>query len=440
MNKPVEIVVGRGQDYDPVAGTTECPMPLYAGQDLWVEKTGYGTYDYNKYQTLSGGGFRLVGAGNTFVNCERFYVHFTGLSYSTDQTSYTNGFDYAKVMNALFGRIGWTEGGIDLTTLNELSKSGRHFDEFHSLVTVDNVNDTMPNPDADLNAYLTALQRGVIMRALNGVLKSPEYISQKILFNRLWPSNDTPITNRDQFVGLLFKPAPKVDLGNQIDALTLYFDSDVTFNMYLYHETVMQPLAVVQVSAVANTQTVVALSDFILNYINSNSMGGVFYFGYYQSDLGGAKAYQEQYSDLTCDTYSWSFMESDKTADYSFNRRQVRLTNVNFGLNFHVSTFRDHTQQIVKKAPLFDNLIGLQMAAQVVEQIVYTPRSNGRERVLKEGMELAAQLDLNGVAPINDSPYKPGLKGELAKEYKAVYKAFLPCPPSKTVNNVDYWG
>src|SRR6478735_10816396 len=124
MNKPVEIVVGRGHDYDPVAGTTDCLMPLYAGQSFWLEKTGYGTYDYNKYQALSGGGFRLLGAGNIFVDGERFYVHFTGLSYGTDETSYTNGFDHNKVINALFGRIGWREGDIDLSTLNELSKSG----------------------------------------------------------------------------------------------------------------------------------------------------------------------------------------------------------------------------------------------------------------------------------------------------------------------------
>lgn len=440
MIKPVEIVVGRGQDFDPIAGTTDCPMPLYAGQSFWLEKTGYGTYDYTKYQALSSGGFRLLGAGNVFVDGERFYVHFTGLSYGTEQTSYTNGYDFNRVINSLFGRVGWRQDDINLTTLNELSKSGRYFDEFHSLVSVSNVNEAMPNGDNDVNDYLIALQRGVILRALNGVFCAPEYISQKVLFNRAWPTNDQPIVNKGQFVGLMLRPAPKADLGNQVDAVTLYFDSDVTFNMYLYHEAVKLPLVVVQVTAVANTQTVVELSDIILNYINAGSIGGTFYFGYYQSDLGAAKAYYEQYDSIACDSYGWSFIESNQVpAEYNFDRRNVRMNNVNYGLNFHISTFRDHTQQIVKKAPLFDNLIGLQMAAQVIEQIIFTPRSNGRERILKEGLDIAAQLDLNGVAPINDSPYKPGIKGEIAKEYKRVFRSFFPWVPSKTVNHASFY-
>src|ERR1044072_1908692 len=438
MNKPVEIVVGRGEEFDPVAGTTECPMPLYAGQSLYLEKTGYGTYDYSKYQVLSTGGPRLVGGGNNFFYGERFYVHFTGLSYGTDQTSYTNGFDFNRVISALFGRIGWREeNGIVLNSTNTQTKSGRYFQGFHALVSASNINEIMQDAEADLNGTLIAWQRDIILRALNGVFGAPEYKSQKLLFNRAWPANDQPITNKGQFVGLMLRPGPKADLATQIDSVALYFDSDVTFNMYLYHDAIAAPLSVIEVTATANTQIIVSIPEFVLNYISGNSFGGVFYFGYYQNDLGDAKAYYESYCDVACDSYGWSLIESNQVGN-NFDRRNVRMNNVNYGLNFHVSTFRDNTQLIVKKATLFDNLIGLQMAAQVLEQLIFTTRSNGSERVLKEGAEIAVQLDLNGVAPINDSPYKPGLKGEIAKEYKRVFKSFFPRVPSTTVNHADY--
>ena len=178
----------------------------------------------------------------------------------------------------------------------------------------------------------------------------------------------------------------------------------------------------------------------VLNYLSTNAMGGTFYIGYFQDDLNGAKAYYESYSQLFSDVYFWTFGEADKTqGEYNFNRRNVRMNNVNYGMNFHISTFRDHTQQIVKKAPLFDDVIGLTMAANVVEQVVYSTRSNATERILKETIgEFGAQMDLNGAAPVSNTGYVPSLKKKISEEYKQLQQAFFPKPKSKTVNNADY--
>ena len=447
MIKPVEIVVGRGGPLDPVAGTTDCPMPAFAGQQLWIDKTGYGPYDYDKYQELPEGGFRLLGAGNVFVVNERFYVHFTGLSYGIGQTSYSNGFNYSRVISALFGRMGWRQpslaGSPVISGPNLVSKGGRVFQDVHALVSVSNIKWIMEEisaTDSALNTYLETVQRGIIMQCVNNVFKTPEYITQGLLFSTIWNNNDTLVTNNSKFVGIMFRTPPKPNIAVQIDSVALYFDSDVTFNLYVYNDRIKAPLAVIQVSAVANTQTLVDLSDIILNYIGPASLGGTFYIGYYQDDIGAAKAY---YENMTCprgDIYAWSFMDADRIpAEYNFDRRHTRLTNINYGLNAHISTFYDHTAEIVKNAPLFDNAIGLQMAVQMVERIIYTTRSNGTERILKDATLAQAQLELNGVIQGSEGPYYSGnsLKSQVKREFESIRKSFNKCPKSQTINYVD---
>jgi hypothetical protein len=416
-------------------------MSAFAGQQLWVEKTGYGPYDYDKWQERSGGGFNLIGA--TFQENERWYVHPTGLSYGTGQTTYTNGFNYSQVISALFGRVGWRQptitGSPVLTSVNTTSKGGRYFQDFHTLNSIANIKSVIEEvaaTDSSLNTYLEQIQRGIILQCVNGVFNEPEYLSQKLLFNRSWAVNDQMVSNSGYFVGVQFRVPPTPDIAVQLDSVALYFDTAVTFNLYVYNDAVKAPLAVIQVTTVANSQTLVNLSDVVLNYIGGANLGGSFYIGYYQDDIGSAKAYWEQGCNYACDSYGWTFIEADrKPAEYDFNRQNVRRNNVNYGLNLHVSTFRDHTWQIVKKAALFDNVIGLQMAAQMVEEIIYSTRSNGSERILKEAAaQVSAQLDLNGVAPISDSPHTTGLKKQISQELARLKESFFPKPKARTVS------
>jgi hypothetical protein len=441
--KPVEIVVGRGGPYDPTAGATECPMPAFAGQQIWIEKIGYGQYDYDKWQEISGGGWKLIGVGNTFVNNERFAVHFTGLSYGTGQTSYTNGFNYSQVVSALFGRVGWRQptitGSPVLTSVNTTSKGGRYYQDFHTLISIANIKNVIEEvaaTDSSLNNYLEAIQRGIILQCVNAVFNEPEYLTQKLLFNRRWNVNDQLVNNSGYFVGVQLRVPPTPDIAVQIDSIALYFDSAVTFNLYVFNDAVKAPLAVIEVTTVANSQTLLNLSDVVLNYIGGANLGGSFYIGYFQDDIGAAKAYWEQGCEYARDSYGWTFIEADrKPAEYDFTRQNVRRNNVNYGLNLHVSTFRDHTWQIVKKAALFDNVIGLQMGAQVIEKIIYSTRSNAGERILKEAAtQVSAQMELNGVAPISESPHTTGLKKMITQELTRLKESFFPKPKAQSVS------
>lgn len=445
MIKPVDIVVGRGGPFDPAPGTTDCPMPQFAGQQFFVEKTGYGTLDYEKWQPLSGGGFRVLG-GDTFQPGERFYVHVTGITYGIEDTSYTNGFNLSRVISALFGRIGWRQstrpGDPVISGANLITKSGRVYQDFHTLVTAANIKKVMEEvaaTDAALNIYLEAVQRGILMQCVNNVFKFPEYITRGLLFDTIWNNNDTLVTNTGKFVGMMFRVPKRADISVKIDSVALYFDTDVTFNLYVYNDRVKAPLAVIEVSATANSQTVVDLTDMVLNHIGPANLGGTFYLGYYQDDIGDAKAYYENMCNPRVDQYAWGFFNADRIAgQYNFDRIHARIGNVNYGLNAHVSCFYDHTGDIVSNPSLFDNAIGLQMAAQFVEKIIYSTRSNADERILKEQTG-SAQLDLNGVVanPEGATFSGNGLKDQIAREFTSIRKAFNRKPKSQTVTYVD---
>ncbi len=447
MGKPIEIEVGAG-GYNPTAGTSVWNYPTIAGQEFYVEKVGYGTLDSDLYTALTTGGFQL--ASETFQPSEKFRVHLTGLSYGTASGSYTNGFDFTRVISAMFGRVGWKQplktGSPVINSTNLMSKGGRYFNDgsFHAIVTVDNVKATMEEASAtdnNLNAHLEAVQRAAIMRCLNSVFREPEYHQQVLVFDR-YDSNDQPVNNTDQFVGYEINLAPAMNKGIQIDSATLLFDQDVTFNLYLFKDGKKSPLAVIEVSAVAYETTVVNFSDLVLKYIGSATKGSCYYFGYFQSDLGSVKAIREE-GCLNYKTVCFNarpMITRQNTGEYDFDRLTRSYTNEPYGINLEMSVFEDHTQMIVKKAGLFDEAIGLTASYMIIEQIIYTCRSNANERVLKDELaKVGIQMDLNGAAPVSDSPKIKGLNIRIEEELKRLRNSFYPRAKSLTVNIAECW-
>lgn len=431
MAKPIYIKVGGAGPYDPAAGTTDCNIPFLKGADIYLDNVAP-----SLYTVLSTGGFRVT---VPFILDAEYYVMQSGISYGTDATGYTNGFCFSQVMAALFGRIGWQQptgtGNPVLNATNLLSKSGRKFNDgsFHALVTLQNIKAIMEQEsasDADFNAYIEGLQRAIILRSLNGVFNNPEYITQGLLYER-WGSQDTEIANSGKFVAWKIRVPSAIDLAIQIDSVALYFNEAATFNLYLFNDVKAAPVWTGEVTTVANSQTVVNLADIVLNHIGGNNLGGVFYFGYFQNDLGTAKAIRESYSTFnTSRPYGATMIEATPIGANDFVRSNIGYSSYqSFGMNLHISVFRDHTWQIVRKAALFDNVNGLQMAAQVIEQSTYSTRSNSTERAIKsQTNDLNASMDLTGAAPISDGPKTTGLRTQITQELKRMHESFFPMP------------
>ncbi|MBX3253919.1 MAG: hypothetical protein KF862_07225 [Chitinophagaceae bacterium] len=423
MNTFYEIVVGGSGLYDQPAGSTDFPIPSLAGVGGHLEKRGLGRVTNSEYSVLPGGGFSVP---NATENGEVFYFIPSFVTGSTTTGWYTNGFNYPKVMTVLTSRIGW-RGNVDVSL--QQSRSGRYFDDgsFHPLVTIPNISETI---EGNLSAEVQQLTRGSIISCLTKVFSETELVDNTLLFDRI--ENNSEIENGDKFVGVRFLVAPK--FGLRINSIQLYFNQNITFNLYLYHETREVPIWQQQVTASANETVQVELSnELVLTYLSGDYLGGHFYLGYYQGDLGSARAIDEYGRKNKCKVVGFDFISADKTD--TFDRKQSSLSNRSHGLNMEISTFKDHTESILKQAHLFDNAIGLQVAHNVVKQIIYSTRSNRTERMLKTDLDkMGVQYELNGAIPVSDVPKTFGLQDKINSELKRVKESFFPVAKAQSVS------
>lgn len=443
MSKPIQITVGGAGEYDPAVGTTDYVNPSLAGKEFYISKAGYGIVTYSSYQVLATGGFRLLG-GPTFLSSEVYFVTITAEnSEAATNSSYTNGFNYNRVMNAMLQRIGFkqpTEAAYAIVNSSNLTaNSGRYYDDFHALVSAKNIREVQPDAnisDVNFNAHLESLKRAAIMRSLNGVLNVTEQISRTLLYEREENQQTEYVTNDNKFVGFEIKTPPDDSFAVQIESATLLFDSNVTFNLYLFKDGKKSPLIVREVTAIAYEQTVVNFSDIILGHIGQATKGTRFYFGYFQADLGSARAIDEEYESWhTQRCFSAIGMYSNQTTGYDFDRSNVYRTYDNFGINLEISTFRDHTNAVVKKAHLFDELQGLQMAYSVLESIIYSTNRNQTQSILTDQITKAGlQLELQGAIAAPDSPQVEGLSKRIKRELERVRKEFYPKAKAQSVS------
>lgn len=342
--------------------------------------------------------------------------------------AYSNGYDQTAVIAALKDRVGFRQPlGSGVPTLSSAvttTNSGRYFQDFHALVTVENIKATHSEvnaSDANLIIHLGNIRSAIIMRALNGVFNGQQIIDQPYPIFQRKGSGDQLETNSGKFVGFEITVADAADAAVQIDALRPMFDAVATFNIYLFKDG--DPVAVwtQSVTTVANTIGETTLTDKIITR-------GKYYIGYFQDDLSSVKAYRQQVEHWNKQLlYCAKPIMASATGATTFDRENISYTGEAIGLNLEVSSFKDHTIQIKKKAGMFDELIGLMMAYYVIEQILYSARENKTERYLKDQLDKAGiQLDLNGVAPISDSPQVMGLKQRIERELKTVRQSFYP--------------
>jgi hypothetical protein len=353
--------------------------------------------------------------------------------------AYSNGYDITAVYAALKDRVGFRQpegsGVPTLTSAVTTTNSGRYFQDFHSLVTVKNIKSTMElinASDGQLITHLENIRKAAIMRALKGVFSDSEVVEQVKLFSR-YGKNDQLIENTGKFIGYEINVADRPDAAVQIDALHLYFDSAVTFNIYLFKDGDLTPVMTQPVTTVANKITeVIPTAERIIGR-------GKYYLGYFQADLtGGAKAYREQ---VECwnDTlmFAASPIQAEAIDATTFERDEISYIQPQ-GLNAEMSSFIDQTRHIKLKAAAFDELIGLVLANSVLEQIIYAVRINPEETVLKDQLnQVGIQLETMGAAPISDSPRITGLKQRIDREAKAVRESFYPKPKSVVIDVGD---
>jgi hypothetical protein len=346
-----------------------------------------------------------------------------------------------EVIQALFGRVGFrqpTQAEYAIVDADNLeAKSKRYFDGFHAEVTIQNLKDAanadVNITDADFNKGLKNLQEDCIASVLDGVFGEPEVIEQQTEFLTTdW--KPILIPNSGRFVGRQIKVAADPRKSVRINAVTLFFNGVTTFPLYLFSSVKKLPIRILEVTTEADSQVVVVPEDWVLNYLDGNIKGGLFYLGYFQDDLGLVQAYDEQPSQWICGKiYGSNIIETIPVPGQTdFIRYNPYITSRTQGINIEFSSVVDFTEVIVKNPQAFDKAIGLQMAAMVIEKLIHSTRSNYLQRIGEAG---AARLynDLNLDMTTPELPYSSGLKNQLRRELTRLHNNFFP--KQKAVSN-----
>lgn len=351
---------------------------------------------------------------------------------------YTNGFDIDLVLPALQQRLGWMQptiaGSPVLTTANTTSKSGRFFgDDFHALCSIKNIKANQEDPDiadADFNTYLTKKQSGMIMRALSETFRKVELIEQCLMYTR-FGMNDLVLPNVDQWVGWVINVANDQSMSTQITFGTFYFDTNVTFNMYLFQDGIREPIKTIPVTVTAWQHTVVEFDQLVLNF----KTGQRYYFVYDQRELGNAHAIREQVETVAVTKCfeAYNFQAYRTTDGTYFNVNNKQYPALPAGVNLEIISFKDHTQKIIRMANLFDEVQGLQMAAFAMELVNNSARSNATER-LTEQKSQQAFIELNQAFATKEVPVTPGLKSRIMAEFEKLRETFYPRAEPTSVN------
>lgn len=354
----------------------------------------------------------------------------------------SNGFDNTRVLAALSTRLGWRNGQSSpyngVATPNTASKSGRYFNDgsFYEGSTIENLYDCGPkHADATaFNTWLTQKREAVTLAAVQAVFNQPQTVEHGLLFNKWYNSQLVPVPNEGKFVGIKLKVAD----GNytaQVTSLQLLFDGAATFTLYLFNDLKAAPLWSKEVTTEAYNQvniTDLAFGDnaeLTLSYRSANVKGGNYFLGYFQSELGDVQALDFNVNDDKClhivgaDPFVRDAISSTEFARTASDK-PASVNSRTYGLNLDITVYKDHTEAICRQPHLFDELLGLMMAVNVVELVQVTRRVKGDIVVQQDKM---AQLnrDLNA-EQTEMAPISPGLKAKVRNEIKRVRDAFFP--------------
>lgn len=349
---------------------------------------------------------------------------------------YSNGFDVDKVLSALMNRRRWrqptrSDFTITLTDPNIWATGDTNspvFEAIHKAVTPFNIWSVQEDKSisgTNFNTYLQNLQKDVVLKCLSSVFSKHEMLEKKLLFER-FGRQDYLNPNEGKFVGVRITPAKAFDKTIQIDSIAVRFNADTTINFYLFHDTQpLVPLKTISVTGNANQQTVVPIGEY-LSYSGVSNKSGAYYFGYFQNDLGSTQAYNEivqRFNPMY--NFGCNPIELPTVGDHQIDVNQISFTIKTHGFNIQLSAFRDYTQLIVDNAYLFDNIIGLQMAADVIELIQNSNRLNN-EQLISTDQTKMLYSDLNLAETTDESPFSVGLKARIHAEANRVKREFFP--------------
>lgn len=335
-----------------------------------------------------------------------------------------------SVKTSLYGLLGWRQSTVSnmptVDTPNLATNSGLYYQDFSSIVTIQNVYRCQEDEtitDVEFNTYLANLTKAATIKLLNSVFTDDDFIENKVLypFENVWTET---LDNDTSFVGYEIEMPKRKDFAWMLNQIFTSFDSEDTVKILLFHSSKKEPIQTKEITVAELDETATVLE---WNLSQFNYSGGKFYLGYLRSGLT-AKAINRDWDKANvranyCTLRVRPIKVSGWNTETLFDVDDIDYESETYGLNLDITAWKDYTNVIVQNKRKFANAIGLQVAADVLEQIIHSTRSNRIERKVHE----SAFVELNGLAQ-EGFPRTFGIAKKLGDEIKRLRKNFVDTP------------
>ena len=219
-------------------------------------------------------------------------------------------------------------------------------------------------------------------------------LESKVLFDGAGRLVDV-VRNTNSLVGFEVIPIRAEGVTLRVEKIGVQFNKNGKFNLYLMHNSSPQPIKVIPIDYTKNGgMQWIDMQDLYLPYISDDTdAGGSWFLCYSQKELPGDMQAVEKNRDWSkepCPTCSridylnwqaWSkYLEihpfktpAPDTVEMWDVQNNVYTYTTNYGLNLKVTMECDLTDILIAQRKAFQNVIGLQVAADMIREFAYNP-------------------------------------------------------------------
>lgn len=306
--------------------------------------------------------------------------------------------------------LGWRHhhSPVEYTIKDELTKSetGQYYQDIHPLLTLDNIRSIAPdfvaqNFDELFSDWLKIKTQASILKAVESFYSEKladktinNLLESKVLFEGAGRMTDV-VRPTNSLAGFELIPIRAEGVTLKIEKIGLQFNQNGNFTLYVFHSSNPEPIKKIEVEYTKNGGIQwLEQSDLYLPYMSeSTDAGGSWFICYNQKELQeGMKAIEKNrdWSKEPCRSCSrvdytnwqaWSkYLEvhpfkvpaTDEVKMWNISDNLYTYT-TNYGLNLQVTMECDLTDILVTQRRAFQNVIGLQLAADMIREFAYNP-------------------------------------------------------------------
>jgi len=344
------------------------------------------------------------------------------------------------IQDCLFTQLGWYESADSnipnhgLTTTD----SGLYYDDFHPLLFIDNLY-AIKDENKDWTDYLTEKTKASIRKLINRVFidkKMHQYTKDIFKEIRLYDGVGNiydKLVRESRFVGFEIQLNRSDNVVLNLDYIGWQFDTiQASKDIYIYHSSQVEPLETISIDVTKESSLEwLKISNRLKYFETTHDVGGAFYIGYYEDDFVGQAI--ERKVDLSkpcgsCNRQSminysawskWAKITPFYVSNGNLNgtdlwnpENNIYCNNTNFGLNFIMSANCDITDFICNHKEMWNEVLGLQVAVDMMGEMAFSTRINRVANVSQD--YILRELDGD-----NESSSK-GMKVQLDKAIKAL--------------------